>query len=469
MRWFRLNKSFYASGDTGSYNAYYVVTLPVLYNNEVYGTENNPMYRVHVKGGVVTIDRSVYPVRDYEVFAEAYRIVGSRRNSDLSGSWGEEITGDYISGKYRFSSIISGGIYGGWGIPLNYAIQTTDGDEVVCDYLRAISGNDRYPNNTYCGFYFGNIKNNRLITMGSRTAGETTFDVPTKYKNFVIDFGATPQPIPKFIKDFIEVNATAIYPYSYQIKDYDGNEVLAEITDAPPMKNALLTVVGSQKTLILTGTNDRTYNLTWNSISPEGENFLGLSTSSNSNRVAVPADKETGVSWVGDLVFYESYGKYRPPATTFDINLYQNSAEVNRVDKSNYLVGVGTLSGALRDECSMLTPSIVFQSLNVPTFNYVYIPIFNRYYFVTSLSSVSKNVWRMELNCDVLMTYKQQIFLLQGVIGRQEIDFNPMLIDSEVPTQDNPDVTVVHIPSRAFKSHTNVSDNFYNFVLTVIG
>jgi hypothetical protein len=181
----------------------------------------------------------------------------------------------------------------------------------------------------------------------------------------------------------------------------------------------------------------------------------------------VPVGVNTQVSWVGELAFYESYGTYRPPATTFDINLYQNSAEVNRVDKGQFLVGVGTLSGALREECSMLTPSIVYQSSDVPTFNYVYIPIFNRYYYVTSLSSVSKNVWRMELNCDVLMTYKEQIYLLQGVIGRQEVDFNPLLVDNELPTQNNPIVEVIDITSDAFNTQT--SDAGHNYVITVIG
>jgi hypothetical protein len=73
----------------------------------------------------------------------------------------------------------------------------------------------------------------------------------------------------------------------------------------------------------------------------------------------------------------------------------------------------------------------------------------------------------MELNCDVLMTYKEQIFLLQGVIGRQEIDFNPLLVDNELPTQNNPIVEVIDIPSDAFNTQT--SDAGHNYVITVIG
>lgn len=152
--------------------------------------------------------------------------------------------------------------------------------------------------------------------------------------------------------------------------------------------------------------------------------------------------------------------------TSFDIEIYQNSAEVNRVDKTGYLTNVGTLSGALRDECSMLTPSIVYQSSDVPTFNYVYIPIFNRYYFVTSLSSVSKNVWRMELNCDVLMSYREQIKLLSGIIGRQENTYNDYLVDSEVPTENSPQVTIIDIPSSTFT--TTQTGQVYCYVMSTI-
>lgn len=289
------------------------------------------------------------------------------------------------------------------------------------------------------------------------------------YAGKVVDFGDVPQHVPTIFKTWFESVADVYYPYSYTIKSADGAEQLSQLKDAPPMNNALLTTIGNQKTLALTDLDGQTYTMQWESTTPEGQTFLGLSTVPNSNRPTILANTENAISWVGDLVFYECYGKYRPPSTVFNINLYQNSAEVNRVDKGNYLVGVGTLSGALREECSMLTPSIVYQSADVPTFNYVYIPIFNRYYFVTSLSSVSKNVWRMELNCDVLMTYKNEIFLLQGVVGRQEIDFNPMLVDSELPTQDNPEVEIVNIPSTAFLSHTNITGNLHNFVLTVIG
>lgn len=299
------------------------------------------------------------------------------------------------------------------------------------------------------------------------TKSLTSAQLQESYYNMIWDFGNIPQETTTVFTEWLLSVADPIYPYSYTVKNYSGDMVLSSIIESPSMVKADLVVVGNQKTLTLTGSNGRTYTMQWESETPEGMQFLGLSASPNSNRPTLLANTETAVSWTGDLIFYESYGKYRPPTTVFDINLYQNTAEPNRVDKGTYLTGVGTLSGALREECSIITPSIVYQSSTVPTFNYVYIPIFNRYYFVTSLSSVGKNLWRMELNCDVLMTYKQQIILLQGVIGRQERDFNPLLVDNELPTQNNPIVEVIDIPSDAFNTQT--SDAGHNYVITVIG
>lgn len=152
----------------------------------------------------------------------------------------------------------------------------------------------------------------------------------------------------------------------------------------------------------------------------------------------------------------------------FNIILYRNTSEINRVDKAGYLTNLGEIIGVLREECSMLTPSIVYQSESVPTFNYVYIPIFNRYYFVTSLSSVSKNVWRMELNCDVLMSYKDAILSLEGVIARQEYEYNSLLIDDKLPTQNNTITEIIEPTISPKPFNTVLSASEYNCVLTVI-
>lgn len=150
----------------------------------------------------------------------------------------------------------------------------------------------------------------------------------------------------------------------------------------------------------------------------------------------------------------------------FDLMLYQNSAEVNRVDKTSYLVVVDTLTGVFREECSMQRPSVLINTLEIPSFNYVYIPAFNRYYYVTSITTVSYGLWRVELNCDVLMSFKDKIKALSALIGRQENNYNDYLVDNEIPTENAPQVTTIDIPSSTFT--TTKTGAVYCYVMSTI-
>lgn len=122
----------------------------------------------------------------------------------------------------------------------------------------------------------------------------------------------------------------------------------------------------------------------------------------------------------------------------FEIKLYQNLSEKNAIQKR--IVLWGSVEGTLREETSIVNPEIMIE-LNqseisggdVPDFNYAYIQSFNRYYFVEEIVSVRQDLWRMKLHVDVLMSYRQQILQQEAVIARNEIDFNPWLIDDKIP------------------------------------
>ena len=376
------------------------------------------------------------------------------------------IDGDTISGRRRFNPYITALYKGEYLLNLRDNMNASFPVNFVCDGV------------TYIGVSFPSdawgtsiVSKSIILYTNEDTYQEYTLsEFSSNFSNKIIDFGEYPQEVAKVFTDWLSSQTSIIYPNSYTVKTFDGDEVLANIDEKPAITKAFLTAVGTLKTLTLTGVNGVDYVMEWNSTTPTGKQFVGLSLSPESDRFNVPLNTSIDVSWIGSIILYESYGAYRPPATTFDINLYQNLAEVNRVDKSEFLLGVGTLSGALRDECSLITPGIVYQSSDVPEFNYVYIPIFNRYYFVTSLSSVGKNVWRMELNCDVLMSYKDSIFMLQGVIGRQENDFNDFLIDDKIPTQKDAIVEIVNPISTTlnpFDTRKGFTD--YIYALTVIG
>lgn len=67
-----------------------------------------------------------------------------------------------------------------------------------------------------------------------------------------------------------------------------------------------------------------------------------------------------------------------------------------------------TITGTLRDEGEFIAPS--FTTVTDPTgYNYVYIPAFERYYFIRRITVVRSGLWLVECYVDVLKTYEDYI------------------------------------------------------------
>ena len=119
------------------------------------------------------------------------------------------------------------------------------------------------------------------------------------------------------------------------------------------------------------------------------------------------------------------------------INLYINTAEREKVNKASSLALVAELEGTLRNNCDVLSPIVTLQlPFSSPSvlededgeividadgqelindveegqlleFNYAYIPQFNRYYFVSSVSTAATGLYVVSLVVDVLMSFKE--------------------------------------------------------------
>lgn len=96
------------------------------------------------------------------------------------------------------------------------------------------------------------------------------------------------------------------------------------------------------------------------------------------------------------------------------IELYVNTSEPTVVDKT--IVSIETLSGFLRDNSSVTNPVIRIEYANPVSCNYVYIPEFNRYYYVDDIVSLRTNLWELHLRVDVLMSFKTDIRNSQVIV-----------------------------------------------------
>lgn len=113
---------------------------------------------------------------------------------------------------------------------------------------------------------------------------------------------------------------------------------------------------------------------------------------------------------------------------SFLIDFMYNGEELNKINKSP--TSRLALNGTLRDESSIVDPVILIEYDGELTHvNYAHIPKFNRWYFITDITSVRTGLWRVAMHCDVLKTYAEGILASSGVIARQENQYNLYLDD----------------------------------------
>lgn len=267
-----------------------------------------------------------------------------------------------------------------------------------------------------------------------------------------IDFGDMEQDIPLEIYNWLMENFSLPKKAKITIYNNSGDIILAESGLLEDVDTLALARIGNQITL-LTNNNE---SLTWTASEPD-KHFTGLTTVKNGVTVKILSGKVTSFSVREPISLYEIYGKAEEEPTTFVMNFYTNTAENNRVDKSNFLTSTITLNGVLRESCSIMAPSFNIEVKNVSSVlnsNYVYIPVFRRYYFITDITSLYKNIWRVSCSCDVLMSFKDSIYQLEGIIARNENDYNNMIADSEIVTEVGLDYEFIEIPSDVFSTTT---------------
>lgn len=323
------------------------------------------------------------------------------------------------------------------------------------------------------------IFNYRLDAISSASMKEIFF-----YKDFTSNLNYSSK-VP-YVGDIIELDNTIVTPEglwylqncceqlfdnTYTIKSLDGEEILSTLEEAPPMVQATLTYGTNNATIDLVGSNGKTYTLNFTVPTIENYMFTGLSLSPNyKGTPLIPSNGETvTISLESSTNLYLTFGYHFKYNNIFNLNLLNSSAEPNRVDKTTYLTEYGTLNGVLRNTSSIFNPTFIIEMTETPLFNYVYISIWKRYYFVEDISTIKNNLWQIELTCDVLMSFKEAIQDLECIVDRQEFEFNDMLVDTQIPTQANSIIEYDLLEESPFNT-VDATDNLgKSYVLTVIG
>lgn len=132
---------------------------------------------------------------------------------------------------------------------------------------------------------------------------------------------------------------------------------------------------------------------------------------------------------------------------SFDITLQTNLSEKNRVVKT--LNTIGTITGVLKDSCSIIEPSILIEGdlSDYKAVNYITISSFNRSYFVTDLVTYRTGLVQLNCHCDVLSSFWNQIKSNKAIISRQSDRYNLLLNDGSIHAYQNPHIITLPFPT----------------------
>lgn len=202
---------------------------------------------------------------------------------------------------------------------------------------------------------------------------------------------------------------------------------------------------------------------------PSGYHFAGLSFSANQTSPSVMIGQPYRTTISDVINFYEVIAPDISPTNTFELNVYTNNSSEDVLDKD--LTYIGNITGALREECSVLHPIVKIEVSDVLYFNYVYIPIFKRYYYVESTKVIRTNLWEITLKVDVLKTYKDLILSQNAYVLRNENYYDDDKVDSYVSMAYEKEITYEEITpdTDVFYVNENISYPIIYLLTTVDG
>lgn len=156
----------------------------------------------------------------------------------------------------------------------------------------------------------------------------------------------------------------------------------------------------------------------------------------------------------------ECPGRYR-----MKVSFYRTYSSKNVVRKLTQPVEPFTREGSLKESCSIVDPIITFSGHPNTVCNYVYIPAFDRWYYVEDTIILSNNKYQYKLHCDVLMSFADAISGCTAYVEKADQSYGLGLVNAGV---NPPELDQYTVYGKVENGPTFVPNGGF-FLLTIAG
>ena len=127
----------------------------------------------------------------------------------------------------------------------------------------------------------------------------------------------------------------------------------------------------------------------------------------------------------------------------FQVNLYAFSKKSNSTLRPS---GTGyRMDCEAHDPINVMAPVMIFNLLFPFPYNYMYVPVWDRYYWVDSWTHVN-GLWEAACSIDPLASWRNQIGNMTEYVLRSAYDYDPEIVDTTYPMQAETEIVQVTMP-----------------------
>lgn len=148
------------------------------------------------------------------------------------------------------------------------------------------------------------------------------------------------------------------------------------------------------------------------------------------------------------------------------VTLYENMSDKRYVIKQ--LNQVLTVDVFFLEDNNVNNPYIIINMINnYNDINYCYIPDLGRYYYITAFQVLTADRLRINLKCDVLMSFADDIKTANALISRSNTVGNVLISDNAQPTRADDILTNLAFSNCEFLRGIGAAN--YSFLLNTFG